>query len=108
MEFLNKIELRGVVGSVQITPMNGTKVARFSLATNYTYNGRDGGIVIDTTWFSCTAWQGDKITCLDSLQKGSRVHIIGRVRMQRYVDASGGNREIWEIVASELDILEEN
>ena len=52
-------------------------VARFSLATNYTYNGRDGGIIIDTTWFSVTAWQGDKITCINALQKGSKVHVIG-------------------------------
>ena len=106
MEFLNKIELRGVVGSVQITPMNGTKVARFSLATEFCYKSNTGGVVIDTTWFSCTAWQGDKITCLDSLKKGSRVHIIGRVRMQRYIDANGCDRQIWEIVASELEILE--
>ena len=106
MEYLNKIELRGVVGSFQITPMNGTKVARFSLATEFCYKSNTGGIVIDTTWFSCTAWDGDKMPDLDSLQKGSKVHLIGRVGMQRYIDANGCDRQIWEIVASELEILE--
>ena len=108
MEFLNKIELQGVIGNVQLTPaVSGTKVARFSLATNYAYTGNDGGAIIDTTWFSVSAWEGDKIRCLDNLQKGTKVHVIGRVRCQRYVDTDGRDRQCWEVVASELKIVED-
>ena len=107
MEFLNKIELQGVIGNVQLTPVSGTKVARFSLATNYAYTGNDGGAIIDTTWFSVSAWEGDKISCLDNLQKGTKVHVIGRVRCQRYIDASGCDRQCREVVASELKIEED-
>ena len=105
MDFINKIELQGMVGAVKIIPVNESKVARFSLATNYTNNSKGGTIIIDTTRFSCTAWQGDKITNIDSLQKGSIVHIIGRVRMQNYIDSTGQERQSWEIVVSELNIL---
>lgn len=107
MEFINKIELQGAIGTVRLTLVSGTKVARFSLATEYAYTGKDGGAIIDTTWFSVSAWEGDKIRCLDNLQKGTKVHVIGRVRCQRYVDVSGIDRQCWEIVASELKILED-
>lgn len=106
MEQICKIELAGIVGRSTITPVGDSKVARFSLATNYTYNGKDGGIVIDTTWFSCTAWNGEKMPDLDKIQKGSKVHLIGRVRMQRYTDANGCDRQIWEVVAQELKLME--
>ena len=104
---INKIELVGYVGRATVTPVGNTRVARFSLATNTCYNGSDGGVIVDTTWFSVSAWEGDKIRCLDNLQKGTKVHVIGRVRMQRYVDTDGRDRQCWEIVASELKIVED-
>ena len=108
MEKLNKIELAGIVGRSNITPVGNTQVARFSLATNYSYSGNNGEIVIDTTWFSVIAWAGEKMPDLDKIQKGSKVHLVGRVRMQRYVDANGCERYLFEIVAQELEILEVN
>ena len=107
MEQICKIELAGIVGRCNITPVGDSKVARFSLATNYTYNGKDGGIIIDTTWFSCTAWSNDKMPELEKIQKGSKIHLIGRVRMQRYTDAEGCDRQIWEVICSSLEILED-
>ena len=106
MESLNNIELQGVIGTCKITPVNGTRVARFTLATDNTYTSKDGSMIIDTTWFNCTAWESSKINCLDKLGRGGKVHILGRVRMQRYTDASGSTREIWEIVAQELKLVE--
>ena len=107
MEQICKLELAGVVCRSTITPVGDSKVARFSLATNYTYNGKDGGIIIDTTWFSCTAWEGENMPDLNQIQKGSKVHLIGRVRMQRYTDADGIDRQIWEVICSSLEIVED-
>lgn len=62
--------------------------------------------MVECTWFSVTAWEGSKITGLDKIQKGSKVYVSGRVRVRRYVDAEGCDRQCWEVVASELKIME--
>ena len=81
MEFLNRIEIQGIVGSVKITPVGDTRVARFSVCTETTYKGT-AGIVIDSCWFQISAWESEKITCLDRIEKGKAVRVSGRVRVQ--------------------------
>ena len=93
MEFLNKIEIAGVVGRANLTPCGPTTVCNFSVMTEYCYKGNDGGVVVDTLWLSVTAC-GPKPQWpdLSQIQKGSKVHIIGRFRAKRYVDNSGCDR----------------
>ena len=52
MEFLNRIELAGVVGTSSVKMVGDSRICRFSLATEYSYKGSDGGIIIDCTWFN--------------------------------------------------------
>ena len=52
MEPLNRIELRGFVGSVYVKDFGNTKATNFSLATNYAYKDKSGGPVIETTCYS--------------------------------------------------------
>lgn len=49
MESLNAVKLRGVVGTIRISQIGETKVARMSVATNYAYRDKDGNAVIETT-----------------------------------------------------------
>ena len=107
MESINEIELQGVVGASQVRPVNGMKVARFSLMTEYASNSKDGCMVVESTWFSITAWEGDKITGLDKIGRGSKVHVIGRVRVHRYMDENGNERTTWEVMAREVQVVEE-
>ena len=107
MEFINKIEIAGVVGAVNTSSVSGSKVARFSVMTENSSTSRDGGLMIECTWFSVCAWEGGKITGLDKIQKGSKVHVLGRVRVRKYVDGEGNDRQCWEVVANELKLLEE-
>lgn len=107
MKFINKIEIAGVVGASNATTVSGTKVARFSLMTENSTTSNDGGLMIECTWFSVCAFEEGKITGLEKIQKGSKVHVCGRVRVRRYVDAEGCDRQCWEVVASELKILED-
>lgn len=107
MNYINKIEIAGVVGAVNVSNVSGTKVARFSVMTENSSTSKDGGWVVETCWFPCVAWDGGKITGLDKIQKGSKVYVCGRVRVRRYVDSEGNDRQCWEIVANELKLLEE-
>ena len=110
MQFINKIEIQGVTGAVAITPVGDTRIARFSVVTETAYNGTyngAGGIVVDCTWFNVTCFQSDKITCLDQLGKGKIVRVLGRVRVQRYTDETGAERNCWEVLAHKLEIMED-
>ena len=107
MEFLNRIEIQGVVGSVKITPVGDTRVARFSVCTETTYKGT-AGIVIDCCWFQVSAWESEKITCLDQIEKGKAVRVSGRVRVQRYTDNEGIERQCWEVMAREVELMKED
>ena len=108
MEFLNKIELRGVVGVSRLVNCGATTACTFSLATEYAYKGQDGGIIIDTLWIQVCAY-GPKPDWpnLNEILKGSKVFVQGRLRAKRYCDAQGIDRTCYEVVAQELKLLED-
>lgn len=106
MESICKIELRGYIGNATINTVGNSKLARFSLATEYAYKSQDGTCCIDTTWFNCSCWESEKTPNLDKIQKGKVAHLQGRVRMQRYTDCNGVERQIWEVVCQTLEISE--
>ena len=108
MEELNRIELRGWVGSVSIIVVGDTRVAHFSVATNLVYKGGNGEPVIETTWHNVTAWEKNKdIVPLDSIRKGDAIHIIGRVRRQDFVASDGTERYSYEVLASKVETVPE-
>ena len=82
-------------------------MARFSVVTETAYNGNDGGIVVDCTWFPVSAFASAKYRCLDQLEKGKAVKVSGRVRVQRYTDGNGAERSCWEIIAHEVNLMED-
>lgn len=104
MEFLNKIELRGVVGRAEITTPGDTRKCRFSVVTEYCY--RQGGEpVVETTWFHLGAWEGKNKPELEQLQPGTRVYVVGRIRTYKYTGADGTERSNWEVIANRVEIL---
>lgn len=98
MEQMNKIELKGYVGNVRVQNVGNAKNVRFSVATNYAYKDKSGYPVIETTWHNVSAW--DKGT---ELQKGDRVHVVGRLRSQRFTDSEGREQTLVEVVAREVE-----
>lgn len=106
MEQLNRIELKGIVGAIRITPVGDKKVARFSMATNYAYQDREGNSVIETTWHNVSTWNGSECPDLGKLQKGAHVHVIGRICNMRYVDSNGCERTVHEVKASRVEIFD--
>ncbi|MBO7547308.1 MAG: single-stranded DNA-binding protein [Bacteroidales bacterium] len=107
MEQLNKLELRGNVGFSRVQVFNSRKVARFSVATNYAYKDRDGMPVIETTWHNVSAWEGRDIVDPELIRKGTKVHVIGRLRAQNYTDKDGQERDTFEVLATKVELLED-
>ena len=105
MEQLNKVELRGNVGSVRLQKVGERQVARLTLATNYAYKDKNGAPQIETTWHTVIAWQGKGIECLESLNKGDKVYVLGRIRQDRFTGADEIERVSFEIVARRMEII---
>ena len=103
MEQLNKVELIGTVGSVYVKEFGTTKVANFSVATNYCYKSSQGEPVIETTWHRVIAWESPDNADAFRIGKGDQVHVIGRLRVQRYTGADGVERQAVEIVAGKVN-----
>jgi len=105
MEQLNRVELVGYVGSVRITPVSCINSARFTVATNLMYRNKASETIVETTWFNVQAWEAEK-TPFKGLEKGAKVHVVGRLRNVKYIDAEGQERTSFEIIASSIEILD--
>ncbi|MGM9736844.1 MAG: single-stranded DNA-binding protein [Candidatus Cryptobacteroides sp.] len=108
MEQLNKIELRGNVGNVRLQTVGTNEAVHFSLATNYAYKGKDGTPVIETTWHNIVAWSGKGMPDFRKIEKGAFVYVSGRLRSQKYNTADGIEKQIYEVLANRLAIIEED
>lgn len=105
MEQLNKVQLKGFVGNVHKTQVGEkTSFVRFSVATDYSYIDRQGNAIVETTWHQCVAW-GDTISDAEKLKRGDNVDLSGRIRAQKYIDADGNDRQVYEIYVQYLKIL---
>lgn len=104
MEQLNRIELVGIVGNVRFESFDGTKVARFSVVTNHAFKDHEGCLCIEATWHNVIAWEGRK-NGIDNLEKGRAVHVLGRIRIQKYINVAGFESSSPEIVASEVKVI---
>ncbi len=107
MEHLNRIEINGRVGTVRTAEVNGSKVANFSIVSEYLYKTRDGNAVMETTWFNITAWQNRDMPDMDRLVKGMPVHVIGRLRSSKYTNAEGIDKQFYEVMAGKVEFLNE-
>ena len=105
---LNKVELRGVVGSVRLQKIGNTQVANFTVATSLAYKDRSGSPIIETTWHNVTAWEGRDVQDLGLLERGSKVQIIDRLRNQRYTGADGIERSNVDVLANKLVLILED
>lgn len=104
MESLNRIELRGRVGNSQTTTVGETRVCRFSVATNYAYRGRGNEPVLETTWHQVVSWEKDGQ--LTEPKSGDIVEVTGRLRANRYTGADGFDHTSYEVIASEVKVLQ--
>ena len=106
MEQLNRIELRGTVGSIRLQTFSDNMVARLTLATNFAYKDKEGAATIDTSWHSILAREGRNIHDLDKITRGTKLYVQGRLRYQKYTGNDGVERTSADIVASRLVILD--
>lgn len=94
-EFLNRVEIRGRVGhDAKIFTVGETRMARFSVATNEAFRGRNGELREEVTWHNVAVWAGKNVMDLANLQKGAFVYLTGRLRNTKYTSGDGTEKHI--------------
>jgi single-strand DNA-binding protein len=103
----NKVLLIGNLGQdPEIMVLeSGSKMARFSVATNETYRNGKGEKVTDTQWHQVVAW-GKTADIVESyLVKGREVALEGKLIHRSYDTAEGERKYTTEVRCNELLLL---
>ncbi|MCA0381080.1 MAG: single-stranded DNA-binding protein [Bacteroidetes bacterium] len=103
----NRVQLIGHLGKdPEVKAIdNGNKMARFTIATNETYQNNKGEKVTDTQWHNVVAWGKTAELVEKLLQKGHEVALEGKLENRSYTDKDGQKRYITEVVTSEFLLL---
>ncbi len=107
MEYLNRIDIVGRVGTIRHAEVNGSKVTNFSIVSEYLYKTREGNAASETTWFNITAWHNRDMNDFDRMTKGMPVHVTGRIRSSKYTTAEGVEKQFYEVMANKVEYLTE-
>jgi single-strand DNA-binding protein len=108
MRGINRVTLVGNLGKdpEQKTLADGTPVAKMTLATTESYKQKDGSSHSHTEWHNIIVWRGLATLAVQYLHKGSLVYIEGKIRHRQYEDKEGQKRQVTEIVADQLVMLD--
>ena len=104
---LNKIMLIGRLGKDAETRFttNNVSVTNFTLATDYSYKGKNGDWVNETTWHNIVSFNlSDYFK--DNLKKGRKFYVEGRLSKRDYTDKEGVKRYSIEVITEKLIPLE--
>lgn len=105
MEYINRIELKGRVGTVRINTVNNKTVANFTLATEHLYKTQENGAASELCWHDIVAWSSKDMPDLEELKVGMTVHIFGRMRTSQYKGADGTDKRFKEVYATKVEFL---
>lgn len=108
METINRVELQGTVGNARMQEAGERKVLHFSLVTNRVSRNKDGENIVEACWHNVEAWEGKNIADLTKIDKGSNVHLFGRIRYTKYVGADKIERIGTDIIASRLEMVDDD
>ena len=100
---LNKVMLIGNLGRDAETRFttNNLSVTSFSLATTNSYKGKDGNWVNDTTWHNIVSFSLSDFF-KDSLKKGKKFYVEGRISKRDYTDKDGIKRYVTEVISEKI------
>ena len=104
---LNKVMLIGNVGSdpeVRATA-SGSRVAKFSLATNRSFQDRTGQQQEKTDWHRLTFFGKLADIVEQWVHKGDKIYVEGRLEYSQTQDDKGGTRYWTNVIVSEMMML---
>ncbi len=101
---LNSIIVEGnlVRDPILKTTPNGHQVCSFSVASNRFYRQNEE-TEKEVSFFDVETWSRLAQTCAETLKKGRGVRVVGRLKQDRWEDASGKTQAKIKIVAEHVE-----
>ena len=81
---------------------NGAAKCSLRLAVNRRWNDRDGNQREETSFVTAIAWRSLAENVAESLHKGDRAIVLGRLVIRSYEDKEGQTRWVTEVEADEI------
>lgn len=105
---LNKVMIIGRLGKdPELRYMQtGSAVANFNVATDESYNDRDGNKVEKTEWHKIVVYGKAAENCHNYLAKGSLVYVEGSLQTRKWQDQQGQDRYTTEVKAQRVQFLD--
>lgn len=108
MASLNLVQIIGRLGrdpELRYTS-NGQAVCSLNVATDESYNDRDGNKVERVEWHRVSAFGKIAESCANYLAKGSLVYVEGNLTTRKWQDQNGQERFTTEIKAKSVQFLD--
>ena len=86
---------------LRFTP-SGVPMAKIRMAVNRRWRDNNGDWQEDTSFFGGTLWRDQAETAAESLEKGMRVIVTGRLEQRSWETQEGDKRSIVEIAIDEI------
>lgn len=86
---------------LRFTP-NGVAMAKVRFAVNRRYQDRNGEWQENTSFFGGTLWRDAAENCAESLTKGARVIVTGRLEQRSWETQDGDKRSVVEVAIDEI------
>jgi len=86
---------------LRFTP-SGVAMAKIRMAVNRRWRGQDGEWQENTSFFTGTIWREQAEQAAESLQKGARVIVTGRLEQRTWENEQGEKRSVVEVQVDEI------
>ncbi|MAQ70075.1 MAG: single-stranded DNA-binding protein [Flavobacteriales bacterium] len=103
----NKVILIGNLGAdPEIREMgDGTKMAKFSIATTEKYKNKQGELVSNTDWHNIVLWRRTAEVAEQYLKKGDSVCIEGKLKTRSWEDENGVKKWATDVQGDSMTML---
>lgn len=93
MSSFNRVILMGnITRDVELRAAGSSTVGNFGLATNRKYRTNAGEDREEVMFIDCEAWGKTAEVIAQYHQKGSKIHIEGRLKLDQWDDKNGGGK----------------
>ena len=102
--YLNKVQLIGIVGRVELKDVSNSDLLSIRLVTDYSYKDNEGNWQKVETWHRIVKWNAPNYF-KENIGVGDKLYVEGRLKTSKYTTADGSVNYSTDIVANEILIL---
>lgn len=106
LQFINKVEIQGVVGKIQRSVYGNKAAVAMSVCTQTAYNNANGIPVVDTLWIQVAYWTDANDNHFP--YRGDWINATGRLRSRKYMTPDKEEHTTYDLLAETVEIIQED